>query len=108
MKFIFPAIIYIVAFAAHLVFIYMFNDAKTYSNWLGTLNSFGGKPLPGTGLLLSTLYFWWLYPLITSLFLLYSLIVRRKILAPLLFMLTIALLWSIYFYGPIVALGKIV
>ncbi len=108
MKLVIAAIIYIAAFAAHLACIHVFRDAKAYSDWLATLNSFGGKALPGTNLLLSTLRFWWLYPLVASAVFFYGLVIRKRILAPLLFMLAIALLWGVYLYGPIAALGQVV
>lgn len=107
MKLAISAVIYVLAFAAHLALIHAFRDPKLYSDWLYTLNHFGGTPLAGTGLLRSTLLYWWLYPLVASAVFVYFVAIRKKALAPLLFMLTLTLIWGVYFYAPIAALGRV-
>ena len=108
MKITFAAIIYLVAFVAHLIPIQTLRQQKSYAEWLDTLHAFGGSPFPGTEVLLVTLRVWWLYPLVAATVFVYYLVIRKKVLVPVLFMVALALFWWGYFYGPYIVMGHIV
>lgn len=108
MKLVAAAIIYILAFSAHLVPIHSLQDQKSYADWLASLSAFGGQPLPGTELLVATLRFWWVYPLVGIFIFGYWLLFRKKAIAPMLFMVAVALVWWSYLYGPLIAMGRVV
>ena len=105
MKFAAAILIYVLAFAAHLFPILALRKPTSYEDWLQPLAAFGGKPFKGTEALIATLDFWWLYPLVALVVFGYFLVMRRKLLWPTLFMVSLALLWWTYFYGPYILIG---
>lgn len=108
MKLAIAAIIYVLAFVAHLVPIHVLRHQRSYAEWQDTWKTFGVSPLPGTEALVSTLQGWWVYPLVGVFVFGYWLVYRKKLLAPTLFMVALALVWWVYLYGPAVALGRVV
>lgn len=108
MKLLVASFVYLIAFVAHLFPIFAFREKESYARWIDTLHSFGGMPFPGTEVLLSTLRFWWLYPAVSLAVFVYGIVLKKKALAPNLFMFFIALLWWAYFYGPVVVMGSVV
>ena len=107
-KFFAGMVAYNLAFATHLAFLYAFINPKTYNEWQQLLRAFGGEPFPGTDGLLWTLRFWWIYPLIGTAVFVYGLIIRKRILLSLLFMTAVAVIFAVYFEGPLALLGSIV
>lgn len=108
MKLVAAAIIYILAFAAHLVPILSLRNQKSYADWLASLSAFGGQPFPGTELLVSTLRLWWVYPVVSVFIFGFLLVYRKNAFVSTLFMVAVALVWWIYFYGPLIAMGRVV
>lgn len=99
-------VIYLLAFAAHLIPIQAFRQPATLAYWRGTLTlGRGATPMPGTETMLATLQYWWLYPLIAVLVFGYYLVYRGKLVMPPVLMTAVALIWWGYFYGPIIKLG---
>jgi hypothetical protein len=100
--------VYLVAFGAHLYFLYPFANPELQRQWRYMLDAFGGEPVPGTDLLLFTTRWWWMYVLLGAFIFVYGMLHRRKTVGPLIYSILMALIWGFYFLYPNFAMSPVV